>query len=530
MDWLPGLALVLIAFVAAIAGLLTVNAVQGPPRQGGASIFAGAGQGGEGGAGTVFLFDGETLVDATPSARQILTTSRGRGGNWLRLIGYLSVYFPDIEAQLRRLEDEGQILVEGRSAQGKTLLLSAGLGGGLIRISLTDPAQDGRPMLTDALAHRALTQEVEHLREALAQAPMPIWRETEAGDVVWANSAYMLKAIATLPAGKELGWPLPRLFEKLASQSTVRGQRAAVKVPGEEPAWFDLIGTLSGQERLIFALPADAAVNAETALRDFMQTLTKTFAQLPTGLAIFDRQRQLQLFNPALMDLTGLPADFLSMRPSLLSVLDALRDRNMIPEPKDYRSWRRQLVEMEKAAASGLYEETWNLPDGQTFRVVGRPHPNGALALMIEDITHEVSRSRRYRSDLELGQAVIDEMEEAVAVFSPSGQLVMSNLAYALLWAHDPESNLKATTIRTVAAHWRALSAPSALWSEAEEFISTVGNRVAWRAEARLLDGRLLSCRFAPLAGGATLVAFRTVDPAGMTRPVLAGAETLKTA
>jgi len=48
------------------------------------------------------------------------------------------------------------------------------------------------------------------------------------------------------------------------------------------------------------------------------------------------------LFNPALLDLTGLPAEFLAMRPSLLSVLDAMHDRNMIPEPKDYRSWRRQ--------------------------------------------------------------------------------------------------------------------------------------------------------------------------------------------
>jgi PAS domain-containing protein len=320
------------------------------------------------------------------------------------------------------------------------------------------------------------------------------------------------------------------LFERVASQSTARGQRAAVKTPAEDIAWYDLIGTASGTERLVFALPADAAVNAEGALRDFMQTLTKTFAQLPTGLAIFDRQRQLQLFNPALMDLTGLPADFLSMRPSLLSVLDALRDRKMIPEPKDYRSWRRQLVEMEKAAASGLYEETWNLPDGQTFKVVGRPHPNGALALMIEDITYEVSRSRRYRSDLELGQAVIDEMDEAVAVFSSSGQLVMSNLAYAVMWAHDPEISLITTTIRTVAAHWRALSAPSAMWSEAEEFISTVGNRVPWRSEARLLDGRLVSCRFTPLAGGATLAGFRTLDPQGMTRPVLAGADALKTA
>ncbi|WP_430466145.1 PAS-domain containing protein [Tabrizicola sp.] len=522
LDWLLALGLVLIALVAAIAGLLTVSAVQGPPRHKVSSIFSDLAQGSEGAQGPVFLFDGEVLVDATPAARQILSTSRARGGNWLRLVGYLSQYFPDLDALLRRLEEEGQIIVEGLSAKGRKLVMTAGLGGGLMRITLTDPTLEGRPMVTDSLAHHALSQEVEHLREALAQAPMPIWRETEAGEVVWANSAYMLKAIACLPAGKELGWPLPRLFERVASQSTLRGQRASIALPADEVAWFDLIGATSGEERLVFALPADAAVSAETALRDFMQTLTKTFAQLPTGLAIFDRQRQLQLFNPALMDLTGLPADFLSMRPSLLSVLDALRDRNMIPEPKDYRSWRRQLVEMEKAAASGLYEETWNLPDGQTFKVVGRPHPNGALALMMEDITHEVSRSRRYRSDLELGQAVIDEMDEAVAVFSASGQLVMSNLSYALMWAHDPEQEMKAVTVRAVTGHWRALSAPSALWSEAEEFISTVGNRVAWRSEARLLDGRLLSCRFAPLAGGATLAAFRVVEVADKARPVLA--------
>jgi PAS domain-containing protein len=316
----------------------------------------------------------------------------------------------------------------------------------------------------------------------------------------------------------------------VASQQTPRGQRAAITPPGESTLWFDLIGMPSGQERLVFALPADAAVHAETALRDFMQTLTKTFAQLPIGLAIFDNQRLLQLFNPALLDLTGLPPDFLTLRPSLLSVLDALRDRNMIPEPKDYRSWRRQLVEMEKAASSGLYEETWNLPDGQTFRVIGRPHPNGALALMIEDITNEVSRSRRYRSDLELGQAVIDEMDEAVAVFSSSGHLVMSNRAYGVLWQHDPEQKMGEDSIRGVARQWRSQSAPSGLWSEAEEYISTVGNRVPWSSETRLLDGRRLTCRFAPLAGGATLAGFRLVEGGEAARPLLAEAASLKSA
>ena len=483
MDWLYALSLVLVAFFAAIAGLLVVSALQTPSRRDTPSVFAEAARIGEGEAGTVYLFDGEVLVDATPGARHILATSRGRGSNWQRLLGYLSLYFPDIEIQLRRLEDEGQILVEGNTAQGRKLLLSAELRGGLTRIALSDPAEDSASVMVSGMAHRALTQEAELLRDVLTKAPMLIWRESEAGDVVWANGPYLLKAIAMLAAGKELGWPLPRLFERQASQTGARGQRASVTVPGEAPCWYDLSGLPSGNERLNFAMPADAAVNAEGALRDFMQTLTKTFAQLPTGLAIFDRQRQLQLFNPALLDLTGLPAEFLSMRPSFISVLDALRDRNMIPEPKDYRSWRRQLVEMEKAAASGLYEETWNLPDGQTFKVVGRPHPNGALALMIEDITNEVSRSRRYRSDLELGQAVIDEMDEAIAVFSASGQMVMSNMAYALLWVHDPAEDMQSDTIRSIAAHWRAKAAPSGLWSEAEEFISTVGNRVSWKAE-----------------------------------------------
>lgn len=529
MDWLYAVVLVLIAFSAALAGLLSISALLAPSKTAPLSIFTAA-TGGDVGFGTVFLFDGETLVDATAGAKQVLASSSGRGSKWARLLGYLSMYFSDVERQMERLPEEGQIVLEGKTAEGKTLLLTATLCGGLTRIILTDPARESASVTTDALSMRAQVQELDGLRDILARAPVLIWRENMAGEVVWANAAYLMKSIALLSPGKELGWPLPRLFERLASQNTPRGQRASVTVPGHDAEWFDLVGTASGDEWLIFAMPADAAVSAEGALRDFMQTLTKTFAQLPTGLAIFDRQRQLQLFNPALMDLTGLPPDFLSLRPSLLSVLDALRDRNMIPEPKDYRSWRRQLVEMEKAAASGLCEENWNLPDGQTFKVVGRPHPNGALALMIEDITNEVSRSRRYRSDLELGQSVIDEMEEAVAVFSPSGHLVMSNMGYALLWGHDPQESMSNDTIREIAAHWRTSSAPALMWSEAEEYISTVGNRVPWKAEARLLDGRLLMCRFAPLAGGSTLAAFRTRDPVEALRPIAASDEALKTA
>ena len=64
-------------------------------------------------------------------------------------------------------------------------------------------------------------------------------------------------------------------------------------------------------------MPADRLVKAETSLQEFVTTLTKTFAALPIGLVIFDRARELALFNPALMDLTLLPASFLISKPSL---------------------------------------------------------------------------------------------------------------------------------------------------------------------------------------------------------------------
>ena len=524
-DWVFGFGLALTAALAAVGGILLLMLLSDHDQQRGRSIFAQTGTS----AGTVLLFDGNVLVDSSPGARALLAANHARGGPWIKLMSYLAPHFPDLESQFLRLPHEGALTLTSQVPTGPLLLHAEHLGG-LTRLTLVDPDHDDRMPGIDPLAQRAQNEELDLLRQTIAKAPVLIWRERADGQVIWANAAYLLRAGETLAAGQELSWPLQRLFGKTASSQGARGQRQKLTLGDGRDCWYDLTGSDEGEGRLVFALPADTAVLAEAALRDFMQTLTKTFAHLHVGLAIFDQKRQLQLFNPALMDLTHLQPDFLSMRPSLLSVLDAMRDRNMIPEPKDYRSWRRQLVEMEKAAASGLYEETWSLPGGQTYRVIGRPHPNGALALMIEDISSEMLRSRRYRADLELGQAVVDELDEAIAVFSDAGQLVMSNSAYATLWGHDPASTLAEGSLRALCGHWRALSAPASIWAEAEDYASNPGDRLPWQGEARLLDGRLLCCRFAPLTGGATLAAFRLAPLTGTQPAILAAGVTLRSA
>ena len=515
IDWTLTLLAVLAAAVAGMVGTFIVIMVERAAKVRPTTIFT------EQSAATIFLFDGEILVDCTPSARALLAASATAGGPWIKVLSYLAPYFPDFEQQILRLPTEGLMTLASTPEAGNPMILQAETRSGMTRLMLIDPESEAQAPGQDLMTMRAMTDELDFLRATVSKAPILIWRERGNGDVIWANGAYLLRVGDVHEAGQEFSWPLPRLFERMASTQGFAGQRQKVTLNGGRSAWYDLNTVAEADGRLVFALPADVAVQAETGLRDFMQTLTKTFAHLHVGLAIFDHQRQLQLFNPALLDLTGLPVDFLSMRPSLLSVLDAMRDRNMIPEPKDYRGWRRQLVELEKAAASGLYEETWSLPGGQTYRVIGRPHPNGAIALMIEDISGEMLRTRRYRADLELGQAVIDQFDEAIAVFSDGGQLVMSNSAYAALWGADPAVSLDDASLRSLCGHWRNQSATSPIWNDLEDFAANQGDRTTWRAEARLLDGRLIDCRFAPLAAGATLTGFRIREVAGAAKTLL---------
>jgi PAS domain-containing protein len=245
-----------------------------------------------------------------------------------------------------------------------------------------------------------------------------------------------------------------------------------------------------------------------------MQILTQTFAQLPIGLAIFDRRRCLNMFNPALLDLTGLPVDLLAKRPTLTNFLDAMREIKMLPEPKDYGRWRRHMNEIERAATSGVYEEIWSLLSGQTYRVVARPHSNGALALMIEDVSTETLRSRRYRADIELSHAITAAMDEAIAVFSQDGQLIMTNPAYLRLWGDDPAAGLAEGKLQRLCAVWSMASRPGDLWQRLENYALKGQGRTPWRDVAMLNDGRGISCRFVPLPGGASMIGFQLLRSA----------------
>lgn len=346
--------------------------------------------------------------------------------------------------------------------------------------------------------------EIDLLGQIRSSLPHPAWKTNRSGAVIWYNERY--RALHDATPRQSISVPLFDLPPGHVSESICR-----VKLETSDhvrPEWFDVSSFSVRGGTLHHAMSCTALIRAEEAQRDFVQTLAKTFAHLSIGLAIFNRDRQLALFNPALTDLTGLSVSFLSPRPTIDSFFDALRENRRMPEPKNYMTWRQRMADMVNAAEIGSFEETWTLESGQTYSVKGRPHPDGAIAFLIEDISAEVSLTRNFRAELELGQNLVDTFEDALAVFSQSGTLIFSNKAYDLLWDSVGESSFANATIKDAVRMWKDKSTPNPLWQDLQDAVMSLQDRTEWTMPICLKGHCPMQCRIVPIASGATVIRF----------------------
>jgi PAS domain-containing protein len=361
-------------------------------------------------------------------------------------------------------------------------------------------------------------------RRALKLSAAVQWKETDDHRVIWANPPYLdLAAQVTGRSGDEVGWPLPALFGDQLVPNPAEGslRRCSVALPDRtRPLWFEVAAMPLGDGTVYYsARPVDRLVDAEAALREFVQTLSKTFASLPIGLAVFDRRRELVMFNPALVALSMLEPGYLSQRPTLRAFLDQLRERRRMPEPRDYHSWREDIARLEEGAEKGTYHELWTLPGGESLRVTGRPHPDGAVAFMFEDISHEMSVTRRFRADLDLDRSVLDDMAAAFAVFDREGRVLRTNAAYNAMWRANGSG--PATSLIEATRRWGAAFEPTGLWGDIRQFAQHETDRAAWSESVIARSGGEALCRVAPLKGGHTIVWFLSSD-AGHDDPLSA--------
>lgn len=455
-----------------------------------------------------FLFEDGELVDASDDAEALLEAA-GEPADWSGVTNLFRGRFALPQGRLTFPKSDGIEFYRARE-NSDAGLLEVSKTGRRVRLDL---GQSDRTGAASGQKLHIITQELETLRSANDAAPFPVWQTRADGTIRWHNPAYSALYHMTFNKEPAEERPLFRLPETPLELG--KSRRVPVTPPNtRKTVWYDVQRANTQGGDFYSAVDANAIVHAEAAQRNFVQTLAKTFAHLTIGLAIFDDNRQLVLFNPAVIDLTGLGADFLSSRPNLLSFFDELRNRRLMPEPKNYNSWRQQIADLVAAAADGRYSETWTLDSGRTYRVNGRPHPDGAIAFLIEDISAEVSLTRRFRAELELGQSVLDHIDSAVAVFSSDGLLAMSNQAYRVMWRVDPANSFADVTVVDCLRDWGTMCEASPVLADIRDFVLELGDRSAWSADLKAKTGEHLFVEAVPMVSGTTMVRFTAVNPA----------------
>lgn len=359
----------------------------------------------------------------------------------------------------------------------------------------------------------------------------PAWIAAADGSPVWVNAAW-LKAVdaASLDEAAQRGATFDRGADTIASEAANLGQRR------EAIRWLSLHGRRRAFQ--ITAQPLDGGgvgvwtddlTDLEEAREDSKRNVEahdETLNRIDDAVVIFDGAKRLKFHNTAFAELWGLEPAWLTERPTHGEILDRLRQRRRLPETADYGKW--------KAAELNHYEhldaapdDMWSTPDGRTLRVSRQPHPLGGLLLLFSDITDDLKMKAQFSALVQVQQATLDKLSDAVAVFGSDGRLRLHNESFEKFWNITPLQLEAAGDFEGVVELCVHKLHDMAFWKELKGRVADPdpSARMPITGEAQTSDDRTVEYRSRPLPDGATLIAFTDVTDARRLESALADRE-----
>jgi len=359
----------------------------------------------------------------------------------------------------------------------------------------------------------------------------PAWIAAADGSPIWVNAAW-LKAVDArdLDDAAARGLAFDRGADALASEaanlahvreavrwSTVGGRRRAFRVTAQP---------LEGGGVGVWTDDVTELEETRETLKRNVEAHDETLNHIGEAVAIFGEGKRLMFHNAAFAELWGLEPAWLADRPTHGEVLDRLRQRRRLPETADYAKWKAgELARYEQLGPAP--DDLWSLPDGRTLKVVRQPHPMGGLLLLFSDITGELRLKAQYNALIEVQQATLDKLSDAVAVFGSDGRLRLYNDAFAAFWHIEPAQLEAAGDFEGVVELCVPKLHDRAFWRELKGRVADPdpSARAPMAGEIKTADSRIVAFQSRPLPDGATLIAFTDVTDARKLESALAARE-----
>lgn len=515
---MAGIGLIFVLALAGLAGVLLIR--RRAPGRG--AMADGLGD------GAVLIVEDGAVIRASDQAEALFGPTVGRQAREI-LGAFLDPVASAALAALAGLERRGEAIhLLITDAAGRPFELTGQPRGGQLRLTLREAVLI-EAELNRARAEIAAREEAVALREIetqalsalLANAPVAAWRRAPDGGVAWSAgciptedgvvTAAEVAAVAARPATRHDGQAAAAPGAGAPGQAA----RFRLEVAGAETGAAVALDAIEGDGpdggRLGLAINGAGAPGVEQSLARFVRTMTETFVHLNVGLAIFDRNKTLALFNPALVRMWQADPAWLALRPSLRDIVDRLRASRRIPEMPDFHDWRRRLDSLFENTEMADYEELWHLADGADIRVLARPHPHGSLAFVFEDVTERLRLGQQFRHSVDLRRATLDRLDEGLAVFGPDGLLQLVNAAFHDIWGTDAETVRPSMHASELLPLVRGLTVETEVWQQLMAYITGGASRQPWAAKLTLGTGRILGARFASLPDGSVMAVFGDV-------------------
>jgi len=454
---------------------------------------------------------------------------------------------------------DGAADYEARDAKGRDATLRKALKalreeGRAFSLTITGPKgrflhADGRPAgalavlwLSDATVHgldesraaeekedarRRIGEDPLPILETLEKSPLPAWRMSAAGKLVWANQAY-LDAVeedtldAALRNNVLLHPDLPALAKRAVEEDvTVEDDRKAIVAGAQRRLGFALYPVSGGAAGV--AVDMSEADSAKDALARHVQAHDQTLDQMAEAVAIFEKSRRLSFHNRAFAEMFGLEEAWLNESPGHGEILDRLRERRRLPEQSDYSAWKADELRLYEDFPDESPEEIWPLPDGRTLRVARQRHPLGGLLILFEDVTQEVALSAQYKTALTVRKATLDNLKEGVAVYGSDGRLRLSNASFRSIWNIAEDALPDESHFDDFVTIAKPLHHDEAGWAAMKARITdpSPDARIGQAGELERSDGTILTWLSQPLPDGATVIAFADITAEKRERQML---------
>ncbi len=374
------------------------------------------------------------------------------------------------------------------------------------------------------------------LSALIEAAPMPMWYRRE-GQLTLVNRAYV-EATGAQDADDVIMRQV-ELVEPVAGETAQDAARRALQ--SESPVQRTIPVTARAVRRLTrvvdvpvgstgvagYAIDLHDLEKVRSELRALSQSQRDMLDRLSTGVARFSKDRQLLFCNQPFRRLFALAPDSLAEQPPFDRVLDQMRENGRLPETRDFPAWRAERNAW--FSATDLIEEAWMLRDGSHVRAMAQPAPDGGLLLLFEDRTEQVRLAGARDILLRVRAATLDNLFEAIAVFSSDGRLQSWNRRFSTIWGLDEGFLSTHPRIDTLLNRVAPLLKKSQHASIIQELVrSATVERRQRQGQADFANGAIYRFAATPLPDGNALFAMLDIsDSHRMERALTERAEAL---